>query len=96
MSQKLSFVTLDVFTRQRYAGNPLAVVLLPDNPEDPGKAPKDKEEDISTGALQLVAREFNLSETVFVYPARASEKDGVLEWRIRIFLVNAEITFAGK
>jgi PhzF family phenazine biosynthesis protein len=95
MPRKLSFVTLDVFTRQRYAGNPLAVVLLPDNPEDQDKAPKDKEA-ISTGSLQLVAREFNLSETVFVYPARASEKDGVLEWRIRIFLVNAEITFAGK
>jgi PhzF family phenazine biosynthesis protein len=96
MSQKLSFVTLDVFTHQRYTGNPLAVVLLPgDFHEDQDKASADKEV-ISTEALQRMAREFNLSETVFVYPGRVSEEDGVLEWRVRIFLVHAEITFAGE
>ena len=46
------FVTLDVFTETRFAGNPLAVVLEPDG--------------LDTAAMQKIAREFNLSETVFV------------------------------
>ena len=48
------FVTLDVFTDKRFAGNPLAVVLEPDG--------------LDTAAMQTIAREFNLSETVFVQP----------------------------
>ena len=48
------FVTLDVFTTRRFAGNPLAVVLDPDG--------------LDTAAMQTIAREFNLSETVFVFP----------------------------
>ena len=48
------FVTLDVFTDKRFAGNPLAVVLEPDG--------------LDTAAMQTIAREFNLSETVFVFP----------------------------
>ena len=47
------FVTLDVFTEQRFAGNPLAVVLEPDG--------------LETATMQTIAREFNLSETVFVF-----------------------------
>jgi PhzF family phenazine biosynthesis protein len=96
MPQKLPFVTLDVFTRERYTGNPLAVVLLPNDPEDRIKASPTDQEPFSAAALQLVAREFNLSETVFFYPGQTNDQDGVLEWRIRIFLVNAEIPFAGK
>ena len=48
------FVTLDVFTEQRLAGNPLAVVL--------------ESEGLDTAAMQAIAREFNLSETAFVLP----------------------------
>lgn len=48
------FVTLDVFTEKRFAGNPLAVVLEP--------------EGLDTAAMQTVAREFNFPETVFVFP----------------------------
>ncbi len=48
------FVTLDVFTEQRLAGNPLAVVL--------------DAEGLDTAAMQAIAQEFNLSETVFVLP----------------------------
>ena len=48
------FVTLDVFTQTRFAGNPLAVVLESDGLE------KD--------AMQTIAREFNLAETVFMMP----------------------------
>jgi trans-2,3-dihydro-3-hydroxyanthranilate isomerase len=46
------FETLDVFTEQRYAGNPLAVVLQAD--------------DLTTAQMQTIAAEFNLSETIFV------------------------------
>jgi trans-2,3-dihydro-3-hydroxyanthranilate isomerase len=48
------FVTLDVFTDQRFGGNPLAVF--------PDAAGLDAE------TMQALAREFNLSETTFVLP----------------------------
>src|ERR1041384_2900460 len=47
------FVTLDVFTEKRCAGNPLAVVLEPEGLDDAG--------------MQTVAREFNFPETVFAF-----------------------------
>lgn len=49
------FVTLDVFTERRFAGNPLAVVL--------------DAEDLDEPAMQRIAREFNHPETVFMLPA---------------------------
>src|SRR4029078_1263491 len=48
------FVTLDVFTNRRFAGNPLAVVL--------------DAERLDAGAMQAIAREFNHPETVFIFP----------------------------
>ncbi len=48
------YVTLDVFTENLFAGNPLAVVL--------------EAEGLDDAAMQAVTREFNLSETVFVLP----------------------------
>lgn len=48
--------TCDVFTRERFGGNPLAVV-----PDARG---------LSSETMQAVAREFNYSETTFVLPAR--------------------------
>lgn len=50
------FVTLDVFTARRFAGNPLAVVL-----DATG---------LDTDSMQAITREFNLAETVFVLPAQ--------------------------
>jgi trans-2,3-dihydro-3-hydroxyanthranilate isomerase len=49
------FFTLDVFTAQRFTGNPLAVVLDPDG--------------LDTATMQTIAREFGHPETVFVFPA---------------------------
>jgi trans-2,3-dihydro-3-hydroxyanthranilate isomerase len=49
------YVTLDVFTLQRFCGNPLAVVFESDG--------------LDTAAMQAIAREFNFPETVFVLPA---------------------------
>src|SRR5689334_25129405 len=71
------FFTLDVFTRRRYAGNPLAVVLDPDG--------------LDGAAMQSIAREFNLSETVFVLPPA----DKAHRAKLRIFTPAAEIPFAG-
>jgi trans-2,3-dihydro-3-hydroxyanthranilate isomerase len=48
------FVTLDVFTDQRFAGNPLAVVL--------------DAERLDAATMQAIAREFSHPETVFVLP----------------------------
>lgn len=49
---KLNYYILDVFTRDRLAGNPLAVVLKADG--------------LSEARMQAIAAEFNLSETVFI------------------------------
>ena len=71
------FVTLDVFTDKRFAGNPLAVVLEP--------------EGLETAAMQTIAREFNLSETVFVFPPA----DKANRAKLRIFTPARELPFAG-
>ncbi|MFV0296746.1 MAG: PhzF family phenazine biosynthesis protein [Hyphomicrobiaceae bacterium] len=69
--------TLDVFTENRFGGNPLAVVR--------------DAEGLDTKAMQAIAREFNLSETVFVMkPANPAHSA-----RIRIFTPRAEVPFAG-
>ncbi|MBN9062986.1 MAG: phenazine biosynthesis protein PhzF [Rhizobiales bacterium 65-9] len=72
-----AFATLDVFTTRRFAGNPLAVVL--------------DGEGLSDDAMLAVTREFNLSETVFVLPARHGGERAF----IRIFTPGKELPFAG-
>ncbi len=73
----LRFYTLDVFTKHRFAGNPLAVVLEADG--------------LSDASMQAIAREFNLSETVFVVEPR----DSVNTAKLRIFTPDRELAFAG-
>jgi trans-2,3-dihydro-3-hydroxyanthranilate isomerase len=53
---QLNFMTVDVFTDQRFGGNPLAVVL--DGRE------------LTTAQMQSIAAEFNLAETTFVLPPK--------------------------
>jgi trans-2,3-dihydro-3-hydroxyanthranilate isomerase len=71
------FFTLDVFTETALAGNPLAVVL--------------DAEGLNDHAMQAVAREFNLSETVFVCPPADIKSRASL----RIFTPGRELPFAG-
>jgi trans-2,3-dihydro-3-hydroxyanthranilate isomerase len=71
------FHTLDVFTGTPLAGNPLAVV------HDSGG--------LDTAGMQAIAREFNLSETVFVLPP----DDPVNTAKLRIFTPSGELPFAG-
>jgi trans-2,3-dihydro-3-hydroxyanthranilate isomerase len=74
---KYTFHTCDVFTNVRFGGNPLAVVLGAD--------------DLSAEQMQIVAKEFNLSETVFVL----APKDRANTARVRIFTPKNELPFAG-
>lgn len=73
----LPYVTCDVFTDTPYSGNPLAIV------EEAGG--------LTTAQMQTIAREFNLSETIFVQPA----DDPAHTAKVRIFFPTAEIPFAG-
>jgi trans-2,3-dihydro-3-hydroxyanthranilate isomerase len=73
----LTFHTCDVFTDRAYAGNPLAIVLGADG--------------LTEAQMQTIAREFNLSETIFVQAPRNPAHTA----RVRIFFPTAEIPFAG-
>lgn len=73
----LSYHLLDVFTDRPFAGNPLAVVEDADG--------------LSALEMQAIAREFNLSETVFLLEPR----DPAHSARLRIFTPAAELPFAG-
>jgi len=66
----------DVFTDTRFGGNPLAVL-----PTAAG---------LSDQQMQQIAREFNFSETAFVFPAVR----GHTRW-VRIFTPTTEVPFAG-
>ncbi|MCH9808737.1 MAG: PhzF family phenazine biosynthesis protein [Alphaproteobacteria bacterium] len=74
---RLDFHTLDVFTDIRFGGNPLAVVLGADQLDD--------------AQMQTIAREFNISETVFVSKAKQPAHSAA----VRIFTPEKEIPFAG-
>ena len=73
---QLPFHTLDVFTDQPFGGNPLGV--FPDAAHLP------------TPLMQKIARQMNLSETVFLGPP---ESAGTA--RVRIFTPAREVPFAG-
>src|SRR4030042_4733456 len=71
------YFTVDVFTNQRFGGNQLAV--FPDASEIP------------ENLLQKITREFNFSETTFVYPPENSSND----CKCRIFTPGLEVPMAG-
>ncbi|KAL0932616.1 isomerase [Colletotrichum truncatum] len=77
----LPFSTLDVFTDTPFEGNPLAVVTIP-----PGV-------DLTQAQKQAIAKEFNLSETVFVYDV--DDPGATKERHINIFTPKDELPFAG-
>jgi len=73
---RYQFYTCDVFTDKQFCGNQLAV--LPDA------------RGLSTKQMQQIAREFNFSESTFVFPP----EDGGTR-KVRIFTPVAEMPFAG-
>jgi trans-2,3-dihydro-3-hydroxyanthranilate isomerase len=70
------YTIADVFTETALAGNPVAVFVSAEN--IPGER------------MQRIARELNLSETVFVLPG-----DDAADVRVRIFTPVNELPFAG-
>jgi len=74
---ELPFHTLDVFTESTFGGNPLG--LFPNAIHLP------------TDLMQRIAREMNLSETVFLGPPETDQGTA----RVRIFTPNVEVPFAG-
>ena len=74
---RLNFHYLDVFTQTRFGGNPLAVVL--------------DAHGLTTEQMQQIARELNLSETVFVLKSHNPAHSAM----IRIFTPAKELPFAG-
>lgn len=71
------YLVYDVFTDTRFGGNPLAII-----PDATGLPEAD---------FQKITREFNFSETTFVFPP----KDPAHHARVRIFTPMMEIPFAG-
>lgn len=71
----MKFLQVDVFTEEAYTGNPLAV--FPDASE------------LDAGQMQSIAREMNLSESIFV---QAVDGDA---YNVRIFTPTVELPFAG-
>ncbi|KFA70987.1 hypothetical protein S40288_10354 [Stachybotrys chartarum IBT 40288] len=84
----LDFMTVDVFTNETYQGNPLAVVLVPYK----------LVLRLSTAAKQRIAREFNLSETIFLHMPDAEQRSASVSpsnCRVEIFTTDRELPFAG-
>ncbi|KAI8625806.1 phenazine biosynthesis protein-like protein phzf family [Xylariaceae sp. FL1651] len=78
----LVFTTLDVFTTTPFRGNPVAIVHVPIG------------SNLSQAQKQLIAREFNLSESVFLHE-QTPEDIQAGHARIDIFTTIAEVPFAG-
>ncbi len=74
---RYQFIMADVFTDTHFSGNQLAVIP--------------NAEGLDAKAMQLITREFNLSETVFVFPPT---KQGNTR-KLRIFTPGSELPFAG-
>jgi trans-2,3-dihydro-3-hydroxyanthranilate isomerase len=76
----LEYFVVDVFSKTRLQGNPLAVVMNPGT--------------LTTETMQAIAQETNLSETTFVErrDAETERREGVL---VRIFTTQEELPFAG-
>lgn len=73
---KYTYFICDVFTDKRFGGNPLAVL-----PNAVG---------LSAQQMQQIAREFNFSESTFVFPPEAGHTR-----KVRIFTPSTEVPFAG-
>ena len=73
---KYRYYTCDVFTDTRFGGNQLAVLPHADG--------------LSAQQMQQIAREFNFSETTFVFPSKTGHTR-----HVRIFTPAREIPFAG-
>jgi trans-2,3-dihydro-3-hydroxyanthranilate isomerase len=75
-AMRYRYYLCDTFTDTRFGGNQLAIL-----PEATG---------LSDGQMQKIAREFDLTETTFVFPSEAGHHR-----KVRIFTPTTEVPFAG-
>lgn len=75
--REIDYHLYDVFTEQRFAGNQLGAV-----PDASG---------LNDRQMQMIARELNLSETIFFLPPENAGHSA----KVRIFMPNGELPFAG-
>ena len=75
--KQLHYCLVDVFTNQPFGGNQLAVF-----PDARGLTPE---------IMQALAKELNLSESAFVFPAQ----DAAFDYRVRFFTPAVELPMAG-
>ena len=73
---RYGYCICDVFTDERFGGNQLAVI-----PDARG---------LNDRQMQQIAREFNFSESTFVFPANEGQTR-----QVRIFTPTREVPFAG-
>lgn len=78
MDQSIRIKQVDAFTRKPFTGNPAGVVI--------------EAEGLSSRMMQDIAREMNLSETVFVLPAEDDEENDL---RLRWFTPSQEVDLCG-
>ncbi|OJD11890.1 hypothetical protein AJ78_07433 [Emergomyces pasteurianus Ep9510] len=76
MSRTIPFSIVDVFSSTAFKGNPLAVI------DDPSST-------LSTTQMQLITRQFNLSETTFINPPTTPNA----AFRLRSFLPDGKEVF---
>ena len=81
--RKYAYHVVDVFTSTPFAGNPLAVF--------PEAGPTPLRPGLSDREMQLIAAEFNLSETSFVLPSHHPPA----RFQVRIFTPIMELSLAG-
>lgn len=77
----LDYTVVDVFTDRPFTGNALAVVHGADS--------------LTTGQMQSIASEFNLSETAFPLQLSKVDIEAGADYRVRIFTPGGEVPFAG-
>lgn len=81
----LDYTLVNVFAENHFGGNPLAVFPLCD--------------DLDDQTMQYIARQLNLSETVFIFPPDSKSENasdtGACAGRLRIFTPTYELPFAG-
>lgn len=75
--REIGYHLYDVFTERRFSGNQLGVV-----PDASG---------LSGSQMQMIARELNLSETIFFLPPENADHTA----KVRIFMPLGELPFAG-
>ncbi|KAJ3996363.1 hypothetical protein F5050DRAFT_1571630 [Lentinula boryana] len=89
----VSFQTIDVFTHTRFLGNPLAIIIL--HHSDLDSDSNRLSQSLTQQQKQLLAREFNLSETVFIHTTQGNYDDPNEPFLIDIFTTTEELPFAG-